>query len=76
MRFEPLIVEAEALDLVEIDSCRTGRDIERGVPDNRLVAQVLGAEEHKLLFAERSLRVALARTARANPVQHWCRTVP
>jgi hypothetical protein len=52
MRVEALLVETEALNLVEIDAARLRRDVERRVRDDRLVAEILGREEYKLLFAE------------------------
>ena len=61
MRFEPLLGEAETLDFVEIDSGLQRRDIERRVPDDRLIASVLGGEIDQLLLAEMHLHRALLR---------------
>jgi hypothetical protein len=52
MWLEALFIEAEALNFIEIDAARLGRDVERRVPDDRLVAEILGGEEYELLFAE------------------------
>src|SRR6516162_1481844 len=61
MRVEPLLLEAEALDLVEIDAGRLGRHHERRMPDDRLIGEVLGREEHELLLAEMNPDLALGR---------------
>ena len=61
MRLEPLLGEAEALNLVEIDAGLQRRHIERRMPDDRLIAGVLGGEIDKLLLAEMHLHRALLR---------------
>src|SRR5258708_5306188 len=61
MSVQTLLVKAEALDLVEIDTCRLRRHVERGVPDDRLVRQVLCRKRHELLLAEMDLHFALHR---------------
>src|SRR5258708_19148291 len=61
MSVQTRLVKAEALDLVEIDTCRLRRHVERGVPDDRLVRQVLCRKRHELLLAEMDLHFALHR---------------
>src|SRR6516165_12177967 len=61
MRVEPLLLEAKALDLVEINAGRLGRHHERRMPDDRLIGEVLGREEHELLLAEMNPDLALGR---------------
>src|SRR6185437_3540831 len=52
MRVEALLVETEALNLIEIEAARLGRDVERRVRHDRLVAEIFRGEEYQLLFAE------------------------
>src|SRR5258707_15715846 len=51
MAVEPLLVKAKTLDLVEIDAARLRRHIERRASGNRLIAEILGGEEHELLLS-------------------------
>src|SRR5258708_32143806 len=44
MTVEPLLIEAKTLDLVEIDAPRRRRHIERRMPRNRLIAEILGRQ--------------------------------
>src|SRR5215467_7795530 len=61
MRVEPLLLEAEALDLVEMDAGRLGRHHERRMPDDGLIGEILGCEEYELLLAEMNPDLALGR---------------
>jgi hypothetical protein len=61
MTAEPLLIEAKTLDLVEIDAARRRRHIERRMPRNRLIAEILGGKEHELLLSEVDLHLALDR---------------
>src|SRR5258708_20035669 len=61
MAVEPLLIEAKTLDLVEIDAARLRRHIERRASGNRLIAEILGGEEHELLLPEVDLHLALHR---------------
>src|SRR5712692_1404497 len=61
MRIEPLIVKAEALDLLEIDPRLLRRHIERRVSDDRLIAEILGREKDELVLAEAYLDLPLRR---------------
>src|SRR5712691_3638807 len=61
MSVESLLIEAETLDLGEVDAGRFRRHVERRMPDDRLIAEILGCEEDKLLLAEVNLHLALDR---------------
>src|SRR5262249_4843231 len=60
-RAESLLIETEALDLVEINPGFGWRHVKRRVSDVWLVGQVLGGEDPQLFFAEVDLALALLR---------------
>src|SRR6266568_6922182 len=61
MSFETLVIEAKALNFVEIDTCPIRGHVERRVSNDRFVSGVLRGEKHELLLAEGDAHFSLRR---------------
>ncbi len=60
-RRQPLLVEAEALDLLEVDPRLLRRHVERRMPHNRMVRQVLRLEQYQRILPQPQLHRTLQR---------------